>query len=49
MLALTALFAACTVFAAVAMEMGNPTAASGVIGAGICTVACGACAWLGRA
>jgi hypothetical protein len=45
---LTLLFAAATVVAAVAMATGSPTAINGVIGAGICTVVCAACAWAER-
>jgi hypothetical protein len=46
MIGLTVLYAACTALAAVSMTAGNPAAINGVIGAGICTVACAALAWL---
>lgn len=46
MIGLTALYAACTAFAAVSMAAGNPTAINGVIGAGTCTVVLAVFAWL---
>lgn len=37
---MTALFAACTVAAWIALAHGDPAAANGVVGAGPCTILC---------